>query len=66
LQDSVIVGYADINQRVLDKSPCLKIVCNHGVDVDNIDLDAAQKNNVWVRRVESGPRWLEAKYMARH
>ncbi|MEH7483276.1 phosphoglycerate dehydrogenase [Neobacillus drentensis] len=49
--DAAIVAFSEINSRVLEQAPALKIVCKHGVGVDNIDLDAAREKNVWVTNV---------------
>ncbi|MEH7419116.1 phosphoglycerate dehydrogenase [Neobacillus drentensis] len=49
--DAAIVAFSEINSRVLGQAPALKIVCKHGVGVDNIDLDAAREKNVWVTNV---------------
>lgn len=35
---AMIVAFTDINESLLAKAPRLKIVCKHGVGVDNIDL----------------------------
>ena len=34
--DGLIVAFTKINSSVLDNAPKLKIVCKHGVGVDNI------------------------------
>ncbi|WP_240687868.1 hypothetical protein [Bacillus licheniformis] len=46
--DAAIVAFNQITPYVLDRLPSLKIVCKHGVGVDNIDLHAAKERNVWV------------------
>lgn len=46
--DAAIVAFNQITPYVLDRLPSLKIVCKHGVGIDNIDLHAAKERNVWV------------------
>jgi D-3-phosphoglycerate dehydrogenase len=41
--DAAIVAFNDLNQNVLSQAPRLKIVCKHGVGVDNIELEAAKE-----------------------
>lgn len=49
--DAAIVAFNTISPNVLARAPRLKIVCKHGVGVDNIDLEAARKSGVWVTNV---------------
>ncbi|MFJ5670912.1 phosphoglycerate dehydrogenase [Bacillus safensis] len=49
--DAAIVAFNDINQHVLNKAPQLKIVCKHGVGVDNIDLKTTKEKGIWVTNV---------------
>lgn len=49
--DALIVGADKITEKVIEKGKNLKIICKHGTGVDNIDLNAAKKNNVCVTNV---------------
>lgn len=60
--DAAIVAFTDINSRVLDQAPRLKIVCKHGVGVDNIDLAAAKERGVWVTNVPSANKHAVADF----
>lgn len=44
--DAVIVGLEPINKEVLDKCPKLKIVSKYGVGLNNIDLEACEKQKI--------------------
>lgn len=52
--DALIVAYTPINEDLLKRVPRLKIVCKHGVGVDNIDLEATRKRGVWVTNAPDG------------
>ncbi|MEF9674060.1 hypothetical protein QNM99_25770, partial [Pseudomonas sp. PCH446] len=56
---AAIVAFNSINARVLDALPELRIVCKHGVGVDNIDLPAARERKVWICNVRTptSMRW---------
>jgi D-3-phosphoglycerate dehydrogenase len=60
--DAAIVGYTEINQSLLEHSPNLKIVCKHGVGVDNIDLEATRRKSVWATNVPDGNKMAVADY----
>ncbi|MEY8000534.1 phosphoglycerate dehydrogenase [Clostridium sp. Mt-5] len=60
--DALIVAFTQINSKVLDNAPKLKIVCKHGVGVDNIDLAAAKKRNVYVTNVPNANRHAVADF----
>jgi D-3-phosphoglycerate dehydrogenase / 2-oxoglutarate reductase len=49
--DAAIVAFSQINSRVLEQATALKIVCKHGVGVDNIDLEATKEKSIWVTNV---------------
>lgn len=49
--DAAIVAFNDVSHHVLNNAPQLKIVCKHGVGVDNIDLKAADEKGIWVTNV---------------
>lgn len=44
--DGLIVRQGKIRNDTLDVMPNLKVICKHGVGVDNIDIDAATKKNI--------------------
>jgi D-3-phosphoglycerate dehydrogenase len=48
---ALIVGNDKVTAKVLAHSPELAIICKHGTGVDNIDVKAAQENNVTVTNV---------------
>lgn len=56
---AMIVAFTDINESLLAKAPRLKIVCKHGVGVDNIDLNATRQRKIFVTNVlmPTSMRW---------
>ena len=48
---AMIVAFTDINEELLAQAPQLKIVCKHGVGVDNINLDATRERGIYVTNV---------------
>lgn len=60
--DALIVAFTDINENVLKNAPKLKIVCKHGVGVDNIDLNAARRRNVYVTNVPNANKHAVADF----
>lgn len=48
---ALLVQYAPITSSVFDELSSLKIVSRYGVGVDNIDLEAAARHDVWVANV---------------
>ncbi len=40
---AMIVAFTEVNAALLAKAPQLKIVCKHGVGVDNIDLNSTKE-----------------------
>lgn len=60
--DALIVAFTQINENVLRNAPNLKIVCKHGVGVDNIDLKAAKKRNVYVTNVPNANKHAVADF----
>lgn len=46
--DAVIVGSDKIGQTVFDRCKRLKVISKHGVGLDSIDLEGAQKNGIIV------------------
>ncbi len=51
--DAIIVGNDKITRKILEKGKNLKIVCKHGVGVDNIDLESAKELRIRVTNVPS-------------
>lgn len=48
--NAVIVGSDVIDRYVIDKCPNLKVISKHGVGLDNIDLDTANKRGIVVTK----------------
>lgn len=46
--DALIVRTAEYPKEVIEAGEKLQIIARHGVGVDNIDLDQAKKQNIWV------------------
>lgn len=49
--DAIIVGNDKITRDILEKAKNLKIICKHGVGVDNIDLKSAEESGIRVTNV---------------
>ncbi len=47
---AMIVAFTEVNEALLAQTPQLKIVCKHGVGVDNIDLDATRARHLRYQR----------------
>ncbi|MEH2921648.1 phosphoglycerate dehydrogenase [Samsonia erythrinae] len=64
LKDAVamIVAFTDINDALLQHAPQLKIVCKHGVGVDNIDLAATKKRDIFVTNVPNANKHAVADF----
>ncbi|PKG23719.1 phosphoglycerate dehydrogenase [Niallia nealsonii] len=60
--DAAIVAFNTISAKVLDSLPDLKIVCKHGVGVDNIDVKAAQDRGVIVTNVPNANKHAVADF----
>ncbi len=52
--DALLVRILPITEEVMSNAPHLKIISKHGVGIDNIDLDAAQKRNIMVTTAPNG------------
>ncbi|SDD23475.1 D-3-phosphoglycerate dehydrogenase [Terribacillus halophilus] len=59
---AAIVAFNSINEHVLSQLPGLKIVCKHGVGIDNIDVKAAARNNVIITNVPNANKHAVADY----
>jgi D-3-phosphoglycerate dehydrogenase len=44
--DALIVRQGRISAEVQDAAPCLKVICKHGVGIDNIDVATATKRGI--------------------
>ncbi|MEL7628030.1 phosphoglycerate dehydrogenase [Pectobacterium aroidearum] len=64
LKDAVamIVAFTNVNEELLQHAPQLKIVCKHGVGVDNINLDATKKRNIFVTNVPNANKHAVADF----
>jgi len=51
--DAIIVGNDKITGEILERAKNLKILCKHGVGVDNIDLESARRFGIKVTNVPS-------------
>ena len=49
--EALLVGYAQITREMLEQLPKLKLVALMSMGTDNIDLDAATDQNIWVTNV---------------
>jgi glyoxylate reductase len=48
-KDALLCNLMDtIDKEVIDSNPNLKIIANYAVGFDNIDIEAAEKRNIWV------------------
>lgn len=59
---AMIVAFTEINDALLAFAPRLKIVCKHGVGVDNIDLDATHKRGIYVTNVPNANKHAVADF----
>ena len=60
--DALIVAFTEVNAALLDCAPHVKIVCKHGVGVDNIDLDETKARGIWVTNVPSANKHAVADF----
>ncbi|WP_028551514.1 phosphoglycerate dehydrogenase [Paenibacillus sp. UNC451MF] len=60
--DAAIVAFNEISEKVLVNAPRLKLVCKHGVGVDNIDLKAAKDHKVWITNVPNANKHAVADF----
>lgn len=59
---AMIVAFTDVNEELLAKAPRLKIVCKHGVGVDNINLDATRERGIYVTNVPDANKHAVADF----
>jgi len=59
---AMIVAFTEVNDALLDRAPQLKIVCKHGVGVDNIDLKATQARGIYVTNVPDANKHAVADF----
>ncbi|WP_410014451.1 phosphoglycerate dehydrogenase [Sodalis sp. C49] len=59
---AMIVAFTEVNAALLDAAPGLKIVCKHGVGVDNIDLDATRARGIYVTNVPDANKHAVADF----
>lgn len=59
---AMIVAFTNVNAALLDKAPNLKIVCKHGVGVDNIDLNETRQRNIFVTNVPDANKHAVADF----
>lgn len=60
--DALIVAFTEINAELLDFAPRVKIVCKHGVGVDNIDLAETKARGIWVTNVPNANKHAVADF----
>lgn len=59
---AMIVAFTEVNAALLEQAPALKIVCKHGVGVDNIDLEATRARNIYVTNVPDANKHAVADF----
>ena len=60
--DALIVAFTEVNAALLDCAPKAKIVCKHGVGVDNIDLVETKARGIWVTNVPNANKHAVADF----
>ncbi|MFH8133423.1 phosphoglycerate dehydrogenase [Pantoea osteomyelitidis] len=59
---AMIVAFTNVNDALLANAPNLKIVCKHGVGVDNIDLEATRARDIYVTNVPDANKHAVADF----
>ena len=60
--DALIVAFTEVNAELLDCAPKVRIVCKHGVGVDNIDLAETKARGIWVTNVPNANKHAVADF----
>ncbi len=60
--EALIVAFTEVNAELLDRAPKLRIVCKHGVGVDNIDLEETRRRGIWVSNVPNANKHAVADF----
>ena len=60
--DALIVAFTEVNAELLDCAPKVKMVCKHGVGVDNIDLAETKARGIWVTNVPNANKHAVADF----
>lgn len=59
---AMIVAFTEVDEALLARAPQLKIVCKHGVGVDNIDLTATRARGIYVTNVPDANKHAVADF----
>lgn len=59
---AMIVAFTEVNAELLAAAPQLKIVCKHGVGVDNIDLGVTREKGIYVTNVPDANKHAVADF----
>ncbi|TCL02867.1 MULTISPECIES: phosphoglycerate dehydrogenase [Sodalis] len=59
---AMIVAFTEVTPALLEMAPQLKIVCKHGVGVDNIDLKATAERGIYVTNVPDANKHAVADF----
>ncbi|TKI03370.1 phosphoglycerate dehydrogenase [Martelella alba] len=59
---AIIAGLEDIDARLMDALPQLRIIAKHGVGIDNIDTRAARQRSILVTNVPNANRHAVADF----
>ena len=60
--DALIVAFTEVTAELLDCAPKVKMVCKHGVGVDNIDLAETKARGIWVTNVPNANKHAVADF----
>ena len=60
--DALIVAFTEVNAELLDCAPKVKMICKHGVGVDNIDLAETKARGIWVTNVPNANKHAVADF----
>jgi D-3-phosphoglycerate dehydrogenase len=59
---AMITAFTPTDQAFFEHAPQMKIICKHGVGVDNIDLDAASHHHVYITNVPNANKHAVADH----